>query len=134
MMLFDTPTRDLCTVQRERTSTPLQALVLLNDPQYLEASKALAYRAIMEAEATPEAVIRYMFQLATSRAILEDELTALVRLYETEFQHYQDNPQAAEALLKFGEFDTSQAESDEMLAAYSYVANTIFNLDETIRK
>jgi len=134
MMLFDTPTRDFCTVQRERTSTPLQALVLLNDPQYLEASKALAYRAIVETEAKPKAVIRYMFQLATSRAILEEELTALVRLYDTELSHYQDSPKSVKALLKFGEFDTSQAESDAVLAAHSYVANTIFNLDETIRK
>jgi len=138
MMLFDTPTRDFCTVKRENTSTPLQALVLMNDPQYLEASKALAYRAILENtnndEVNTQDVIQYMFTLATSRAAHDQELKTLVALYNEEHNRFQDQPKAATALLSYGNFATPAVDNMESLAAFSFVANTIFNLDETIRK
>jgi len=131
MMLFDTPTRDFCMVQRENTSTPLQALVLMNDPQFLETSKALAMRAYHESDGDKEATIQYMFKLATSREAKENELVTLSDMYEDELQIFKDNPKKAEALLKYGQ---SENTTDAKLAAFSFVANTIFNLDETIRK
>lgn len=132
MMMFDTPTRDFCTVQREDTSTPLQALVLLNDPQYLEASKALAYRAITQTNDVQES-IDYMFYLATSRKASQSELESLTQLYHKEKKHYVKNPEAAQAMLGYGNIDTQDIEDVE-LATHSYIANTILNLDETIRK
>jgi len=138
MMLFDTPTRDFCTVQRENTSTPLQALVLMNDPQYLEASKALAYRAMLtkkeEDDVSVENIIQFMFTLATSRQANKKELQALVNMYTDEHKRFKSQPNAATALLSYGDFATPAADDLESLAAYSFVANTIFNLDETIRK
>ena len=134
MMLFDTPTRDFCSVQRENTSTPLQALVLMNDPQYLEASKALAYRAITENDENFDDIIQYIFQLATSRKANDKELNKLKKLYDSELVRFQENPNASKSLLEFGKFATPAVEDDSILAAYSVIANTILNLDESIRK
>lgn len=131
MTLFDAPTRDFCTVQRENTSTPLQALVLLNDPQFLETSRALAYRALTESK---DNVIEYMFQLATSRTANEEELATLNEMYQSELIYYQENPTAREAFLQYGNTGNQKVKDEAVLAAYSFVANAIFNLDETIRK
>ena len=134
MMLFDTPTRDFCMVQRENTSTPLQALVLMNDPQFLEASKALAYRAYNEKDGDKKAVIQYMFKLATSREAQENELAPLLEMYDEELQIFKTDPTKADAMLNFGQLVIEEENDKPKLAAYSFVANTIFNLDETIRK
>ncbi len=134
MMLFDSPTRDFCNVKRENTSTPLQALVLMNDPQYLEASKALAHRAIHNSKTDKKDIIQYMFTLATSRPAEETELMTLSELYDTEYNRYEDNPGEAIALLNNGQEIADSNIDQTVLAAYTYVANTIFNLDETIRK
>ncbi len=139
MMLFDTPTRDFCSVQRENTSTPLQALVLMNDPTYLEASKALAYRAILENKDetdkyNPSDIIQYMFTLATSRKASDNEVRSLVSMYKEEYDRFKEKPNAATSLLSYGNFATPAFHDNESLAAFSFIANTIFNLDETIRK
>ena len=134
MMLFDTPTRDFCMVQRENTSTPLQALVLMNDPQFLEASKALAYRAYKATDGEIKDAIQYMFKLATSREAETSELTMLSAIYEDELSTYKQHPEKADALLQYGQVELDIAEEKPKLAAISFVANTIFNLDETIRK
>jgi len=131
MMTFDTPSRDLCNVQRENTSTPLQALVLLNDPQFLEASRALAERARKAENDDVNKVVHHMFTLATSRAPSEEELATLVDLYQEELQVFKNKPSDAELYLSEAKFDKADAPS---LAAFTFVANTIFNLDETIRK
>lgn len=111
MMTFDAPTRDFCAVQRENTSTPLQALVLMNDPQYLEAAKAMAQRAIQQENETVKEDIVYLFRLATSRKPLEDELSNLHELYLEEMEVMGDK-----------------------VNTLAYIANVIINLDETIRK
>jgi hypothetical protein len=135
MLLFDTPTRDFCMVQRENTSTPLQALVLMNDPQFLEASKALAYRAINNIGSNDEnKIIQHMFTLATSRMADENELSTLSEMYADQLNYFKDNPAQAVELLKYGSFKVPEKEDKTRLAAYSFVANAIFNLDETIRK
>jgi len=135
MLLFDTPTRDFCMVQRENTSTPLQALVLMNDPQFLEASKALAHRAIKENESNEEMqIIQHMFTLATSRKAEEEELNSLSEMFRDQLNYYKENPSQADELLKYGNFEVPEEEDKSQLAAYSFVANAIFNLDETIRK
>lgn len=114
MMTFDAPSRDLCSVQRTNTNTPLQALVLMNDPQFLEAADALAKRAVEEVGEEPQAVIKYMFAMATSRWPEADELASL------------------EALVGVGRH--SEVPLNGVEKAYAFIASTIFNLDETIRK
>ena len=133
MLLFDTPTRDFCMVKRENTSTPLQALVLMNDPQFLEASQALAGRAMNESEDKKE-VIQLMFTLATSRPAIEAELNMLTELFDEENDNYKHNMDEAKSFVNQMDTDDLADEKVAALAAYSFIANTIFNLDETIRK
>jgi len=130
MMTFDTPSRDFCTVQREQTSTPLQALVLMNDPQYLEAAKALAMRSLSMFDKTEE-IISYMFSLATSRKPKQDEIEILSSLFEEEKKRFNKSPKDSQLFLSVQEGEKS---SSVDLAAYTYIANVIINLDETIRK
>ncbi len=134
MMLFDSPTRDFCNVKRENTSTPLQALVLMNDPQYLEASQALAHRAIEETRNDREKIIQYMFTLATSRHAELNELQSLSDLFEEELVRFKEEPERAHSFLKMNENIQEKVEDKIQLAAYTFVANTILNLDETMRK
>lgn len=133
MSLFDAPTRDFCTVQREQTSTPLQALVLMNDPQFLEASRALAARAIKNNEEEKER-LNYMFTLATSRKADDVELESLSQLLTSQLEYFKSEPTAAKDMLDYGAFQASEIEDTATLAAYSFVANAILNLDETSRK
>ncbi len=134
MMTFDTPSRDLCAAQRENTSTPLQALVLLNDPQFLEACMAMAFNAMKQSEGEPGAAITHMFTLATSRAPSDEEFDALLSLFEEEYQRFRDAPDEAKAYLDANVFQVSEEIEQPQLASYTFLANTIFNLDETIRK
>jgi hypothetical protein len=134
MMTFDAASRDLCNVQRENTSTPLQALVLLNDPQFLEASKALANRASERSAGNEEETISYMFTLATSRKPDEEELLTLKELFQEEYERFISNPEDALVYLNIDPKEQTEVQEEPELAAYTYVASAIFNLDETIRK
>ncbi|MFK7934213.1 MAG: DUF1549 and DUF1553 domain-containing protein, partial [Saprospiraceae bacterium] len=133
MMTFDAASRDLCAVKRPTTSTPLQALVLLNDPQIVEASRVLAYRSIEQEEAL-ENRIAYMFYLATSRQINEQELQQLTEFFKEEQERFAQAPEEAKALLAIGEYPQQDLMAAPELAAYTIIANTIFNLDETITR
>ena len=133
MMTFDAASRDICAVRRPTTSTPLQALVMLNDPQIVEASRVLAYTAI-EKEKKLNNRIALMFRLATSREIKEDELNHLVEFFEGEKNRFAENTKDAEALLKTGEYPQRELLEVSEMAAYTLVANAIFNLDETITR
>ncbi len=135
MLLFDKPTRDFCMVKRENTSTPLQALVLMNDPQFLEASQALAMRAITQTNSTDiEKVLQYMFTLATSRPADESEILTLSELYTEQLLQFKNNTDDAVALLTYGNDRGAEEIEETVLATYSFLANTILNLDESIRK
>lgn len=133
MMTFDAASRDICTVKRQSTSTPLQALVMLNDPQVIEASRVLAYRSLETYQALNDR-IAMMFRLLTSREIEEDELKRLVIYFEEEKNRFKDNPKDAEALLQIGEYPQKELAPISEMAAYTIIANTIFNLDETITR
>jgi hypothetical protein len=133
MMTFDASTRDVCAVRRSTTSTPLQALVMLNDPQIVEASRVLAYQCI-EKENDPGERIGMMFRLATSREINPDELNNLLTFFKEEKSKFEKTPKDAEALLQIGEYPQRDLLADPAMAAYTIIANVIFNLDETITK
>jgi len=138
MLLFDTPTRDICMVKRENTSTPLQALVLMNDPQFLEASKALALRAVKHYQGknqqTDELLLQYMFTLATSRKADDQELQTLMNMYQDQLQYFENRPKDIKSILEYGQFEIPENYYTPKMAAYSFIGNAIFNLDETIRK
>ncbi len=134
MITFDAATRNYCVVKRQTTSTPLQALVLLNDPQVTEASRAFAERMITEGGNSPKSRIQFGFRNATSRYPQDKELEALTEILVVEQSTYESDPKAAEALLSVGERSIAKDYKNSELAAYSVVANAIFNLDETITK
>src|SRR5436190_6194010 len=99
---FDAPDRETCTVRRSRTNTPLQALVLMNDPTYVEASRKLAERMLRHAPSADERV-RFAFRLATARAPSERETSVLLQVLERQRQKYAQDRPAAEKLLAVGE-------------------------------
>ncbi|MCB9300430.1 MAG: PSD1 domain-containing protein [Lewinellaceae bacterium] len=134
MMAFDAPTRDFCTVKRQETSTPLQALVLLNDPQIVEACRVLAYRAVEKGGANARERIAFMFRLATSRQPQESEIKALAGYFDDELARFKAEPEAASRFLSVGQYPQKELLPAPEMAAYAVLANTIFNLDEAITK
>ena len=134
MTIFDAPTREQCSITRSITSTPMQALVLLNDPQFIEASKLLAVRMLNEGGDSAEERIKFAFKLATSRLPNNEEVTILNKMLSEEISHYEKNPEAAEKLLNIGEYNINEDLSTADLAAHSVVANAILNVTEAIMK
>ncbi|WP_373511136.1 DUF1553 domain-containing protein [Persicitalea sp.] len=134
MLNFDSPDRSLCTVRRQKTATPLQALVTLNDPQFVEAARVLAERT-MQKKPTLDARIRYFFQSALSRNPRKAELSILKELYKTEYRGFEKSPERVEAVLKAGEHERlDKSLKSAEVAALTVVANTILNYDEAIVK
>ncbi len=134
MQTFDAPDREICIVNRERTNTPLQALVLLNDPTYVEASRILAERMMTQGGTTPAERIRFAFRLATARLPSERELALLAELFVKQQSRYRADRDAAAKLLSNGEAKRNAALDIAELAAWTNVATTILNLDETVTK
>ena len=130
---LDAPEREFCTIRRSRTNTPLQALLLLNAPQFVEASRKLGER-MMEREETIDQRITWAFRLVTARAPTADELQVLRAEYESSKQRYTDNPQAAIRLLKVGEAPFTAPDHLADFAACADVARLLLNLNEAITK
>ncbi|MFO0872166.1 MAG: DUF1553 domain-containing protein [Pirellulales bacterium] len=131
---FDAPSRETCTVRRARTNTPLQALVLMNDKQFVEAARKLAERMMSEGGTTAAERATYGFRLTTSRVPTAAESAVLARIYETQLKLFQANPQAAGQLLSYGEAPRNMSLDAADLAACTMVANVLLNLDETVTK
>ena len=133
MMLFDSAGREACTVRAVRTNTPLQALNRMNDAAYMEASKALAGRALREAGAGRDQRLGYMFRLATSRHPSEQATQVLSSGFNHHLDRFRSDPEAATALL--GEQPRQPGEvSEPEAAAYTMMASLVLNLDETITR
>lgn len=153
-MTFDATSREYCTVRRVRTNTPLQALALLNDEAFFEAAQALARRLLTDGAAgsTPESRAAFGFRLVTARQPDASELARLVKLFSTELTHYRTHPADAQAVTTIKETKdpddpasgavsgpSSDTRTDARLdvaehAAWTIVANVLFNLDETVTK
>ena len=130
MATFDAPNREVCTLRRSRTNTPLQALVTLNDPVYIEAAQALARR-MVSAGANPEDCAALGFRLCLARAPHEVELARLVELYEHSRGKFAADAAAAKKLAG----DGADPKADvTRLAAWTVVANVLLNLDEMMMK
>jgi len=134
MVAFDAPSREFCTVKRENTNTPLQALVLMNDVQFVEASKILAERIQKEAGSSLDAQLTHAFRLAISRFPKEEEKTILRRFFEKQLNRFEENPKEAQNLLSVGKKNVDESLDIKRTAALTMVANTILNHDETYMK
>ncbi len=134
MTLFDMPSREICTVKRSVTNTPLQALALMNDVTYVEAARALAERMVREGGADLRSQLARGFALATSRAATEEELLTLGRGFRRRHEHFKVEPDAARELLAHGVSAPESVADPTYLAALTTVASVLLNLDEAVTK
>ena len=134
LLAFDAPSREECTVARTRSNTPQQALVLLNDPTYVEAARALAARAVQETTAEPAKRLEFLFQQALVRAPRVEEVKLLLPLYEKHLKEYQADLEAARKLLAVGESKPRSDLNPSELAAWTSIARVVLNLHETITR
>jgi hypothetical protein len=129
MMIFDAPTREVCTVRRQATSTPLQPLVLLNDPQFVEAARGLGERMLREGGPELENRLMLAFRWATSRAPDARELDVLRELYLGQLAIFEKEPESARKYLHVGERRPPENLDAVELATAAVTANAILNLD-----
>ncbi len=134
MEIFNAPNRENCAVRRERTNTPLQALVTLNDPQFIEAARHLAQRALQEGGAKPEATLEFMARRVLSRPLRSEEIKPVNSVLKDLLAHYEANPKEAAALIAVGESKADPKLAPPALAAYTMLANQLLNLDEVLSK
>lgn len=134
MQTFDAPNREVCLISRARTNTPLQSLVLLNDVQFVEASRNYAERIMKEGGAEIDARIQFAFQEALGRAPEAWELKTAKAAYLRELKQYQTNPGAALELLSQGESNRDPALAPAEVAAWTTVASMLFNTYEFITR
>lgn len=133
MLMFDASNRDQCEVRRTTTNTPLQALVMLNDPHVLEASRVLAEKLFREA-GTIDDKIEKAFRLIICRAPEGAEFQVLKDHFREESQYFSEHPADAEHFLRVGEHPSASVENVTALAALMQVIHTIYNLEEAIVK
>lgn len=133
MLAFDAEPREVCIVKRARTNTPLQALVLMNDVQFVEASRKLAERSLVSGD-DDQASIAFAFRALTARSPDSQEAEQLLKLFAAEKKHYGQRPAAAEKLVALGDSQPNESIEAIELAAMTTVCQAILNLDATIWK
>jgi hypothetical protein len=133
MIMFDASNRDHCEVKRLQTNTPLQALIMMNDPTVLEASRVLAQK-LMEEKSTADEKIKKAFRRIICRTASEKELGILKTYYNDQLQQFQQKKLDAKATLKVGEFPANDQLDALTTAALMKVINTIYNMEEAITK
>ena len=134
MATFDAPDREKCTARRALTNTPLQALVLMNDPTFVEAARALGQRTLLEGGKDDDSRLAHAFRLATGRRPTGKEARVLRELLARRRAEFERSPQAAMKLLAVGESPRDKRLDPAELAAWATVSSVILNLDETITK
>jgi hypothetical protein len=134
MEIFNAPTRENCTVRRERTNTPLQALVTLNDPQFVEAARHLAQRALKEAGEAPEARADFLARRLLCRPLRPEEAAVVRASTDDLLAHYRAHPDDAAKLLAVGQSKADPALDPALLAVWTMTANEVMNLDEVLNK
>jgi hypothetical protein len=134
MTTFDAPSRNVCTISRPRTNTPLQALVTLNDPVYVEAAQALGRRLVKEGGPTLESKLQYGFRLCLTRPAREVELKRLTELYTKAQAEYAKNPKLAMQMATDPLGPLPAGLQAPEMAAWAVVGNVLLNLDETLAK
>jgi hypothetical protein len=134
MDIFNAPSRETCTVRRERTNTPLQALVTLNDPQFVEAARHLAESALREGGATAESRLDFAARRLLARSFRPEESTSVLATLGKLLDHYRAHPEQAKDLLAVGEAKVDPAPDAATLAAWTMLMNQLLNLDEVLNK
>lgn len=132
MLTFDATSREVCTAKRETTATPLQSLVLLNDPQILEAARVLAQALMSQTELTPPQRIGRAFLMATGRSATPGELEVLQRLHDEQKAWFDSNPGEAEKYLASGEYPRNAALPAHELSALAVTVHACLNHDEFV--
>jgi hypothetical protein len=133
MATFDAPNREVCTLRRDRTNTPLQALVTLNDPVYLEAAQALARRIAAAGDSPPERVA-FAFRTCLSRPPHDGEVVRIVKLYEQSLVDFLNDDAAAKKMATEPLGAPPEGANLAELAAWTVVSNVLLNLDEMFMK
>ena len=135
LAIFDAPNRETCVVKRERTNTPMQALVLMNDVQYLEAARIWARKILLDPQASDDnSRITRLWRMATSRHPSAEELQELQGYLETMRTTWKSDPQQAEELLSFGEMERDMELDPQEHATWMMLCHLILNLDEVVMK
>ncbi len=134
MRIFDAPTREKCVIKRQRTNTPLQALVLMNDPQFVEVARVLAQRTMLEGGKTSEERVRFAYKVATAREPSPLALSILSKRFDNELKTFEQDAEQAKKLLAVGEAKRDESLSITEHAAWTIVTSIILNLDATITR
>jgi hypothetical protein len=134
MLIFDSPMKEFCEVRRVRTSTPLQALNLLNDPQMLEAARVLGSKLVEEKELPVEDKVKLAFRRIVTRNPEDHEVEILMQGYQEEYDRYRANPEEASKFLHIGAYPYNDKLDEIECAAMMHVVTIIYNLDEAISK
>jgi hypothetical protein len=134
MVNFDAPNREQLCTKREKSNTPLQALQLMNDVQHVEAARATAERLIKSGGATAEERLAFAYRLILARLPEDREMQVLLRHLDRAMTHYRSDVELAKKLIAQGESKADASLNPAELAAYTMVANTILNLDETVSR
>ncbi len=134
LVVFDAPNRESCVVRRERTNTPMQALVLLNEPQYVESARRLGERVMKEAKGDINQRIAWLVERTLLRKTTDQERAILLAGYREQLAYYQADTEAAKALITTGTSKPDTALDPAELAAWTVTASTLINLDEFVNK
>jgi hypothetical protein len=134
LLAFDAPTREECTVERTRSSTPLQALVLLNDPIYVEAARVFAEHIIKRGGGDTAARLDWAYRRAVSRGVRPEEVTLLSELYQKHLAEFRADRAGAEKAVAVGQWPVPKDVDAAELAAWTSVARVVLNLHETITR
>ncbi len=131
---FNAPNREVCTVRRERTNTPLQALVTLNDPQFFEAARVLAENGIKQGRDDWNATLEYVAGRTVCRSFNEQESQIVKSDFDDYFDFYRENAEEAKKLISVGQAESDKSIDVVQLAAWTMVCNQLLNLDEVLNK
>ena len=134
LVTFDAPSREECAADRPRSNTPLQSLVLLNDPTYVEAARVLAQQVLKEASTDTDARLSWLFQRVLQRSLRPEERDVLIGLIDKSRIEYEQNPAEADGLLKVGQYSVPTELNPKELAVWTNVCRVVFNLSETITR
>ncbi len=134
MDIFNAPSRETCTVRRERTNTPLQALVTLNDPQFIEAARFLAQTTLKEGGDKDDGRIDFMARRLLCRPLRAEEVKVVRASLNDLLAHYKAHTEDAKKLLAVGEAKVDASLDAGTLAAWTMLANEMMNLDEVLNK
>ena len=132
--VLNAPGREICVVKRERTNTPLQALLTLNDVQYIEAARVLAQAALKESSTTPIAKVNFIANKLLARSLTKEEQPIVLKTLANLESFYNKNSKEAKALIMVGDMKADEKILPEKLAAWTMLTNQLMNLDEVLNK